>query len=267
MKGLNFRVVDRPSALLGGVLGIVGGSVLGYGVCSRILRAKFNSRLNAEVEELKAHYDGHLRKFLAGEDTRTPQVGTKRSWTDVVKDTLENPVPAPVLRSKDTGYGAGPANRPGRTEVPGDPVLDVPAEDAELLTPAVMDEADILGVTPAPASDHVMSIRDATKPYRIGVNELGEPPNPGWQTLTITYYAEDKVLADDKEQPIRDIKGTVGSLELITFGGPSGDPHIKYVRNEKLEIDFEIIYDRRSFADVVLNYGQPNKPRTAASAG
>jgi hypothetical protein len=258
MKGLNFRVVDRPSALLGGVLGIVGGSVLGYVLARKALSAKFDSRLNAEVEELKAHYNGHLRKLLGSEETGPLYIGAKRSWADVVKDTLENPVSAPVLRPKHDGYGAGPAHRNEGTGVSGDPVPDVPGEDAsETLT----DETDIVVVTPVDGN-HVMALRTPGKPYVIGVAELGESPNPGWQSLTITYYAGDQVLADDKDQPIRDVRGTVGSVELITFGGPSGDPHIKYVRNEKLEIDFEIIYSKEAYADVVLNYGRPNKQGT-----
>ena len=251
MKGLKFRV-DATSLGLGGALGVVGGSVLGYVLARRALSAKFDARLDAEVEELKAHYNGHLRKLLSSEETGPPHLGAKRSWTDVVKDTLD-PMPAPVLRPKDVGYGAGPDHRNGRTEVPGDEISEVPGEDAS---------ESLIDV----AGDQVTQVNDTTKPYVIGIDELGEWPNPGWQQLTITYYAGDQVLADDKDQPIRDIRGTVGSVELITFGGPSGDPHIKYVRNEKLEIDFEIIYSKEAYADVVLNYGRPDKQRTATGS-
>ena len=272
MKGIRFHHVDAPSVCLGGVLGIVGGGLLGYVLAKRTLRAKFATDLDTEIEEIKSHYNGHLRKLLGSEDTGAPYVGAKRSWADVIKNTLE-PVPAPMLRPKDTGYGAGPHHRNGGAEEPGTPVPDVSGEDPTegLNQEDIVDEVfsggdeDLIAADIQVDSFVITENRNhGDKPYVISAEELGEPPNPGWQQLTITYYAGDQVLADDKDQPIRDIRGTVGSVELITFGGPSGDPHLKYVRNEKLEIDFEIVYDRRSYADVVLNYGQPNRQRTAA---
>ena len=100
--------------------------------------------------------------------------------------------------------------------------------------------------------------RDTTRPYVISPLEFGEC-DPGWQQLAITYYVADSVLADDREQPIRDIVGTVGPLSVEGFGGISEDPSIRYIRNERLELDFEICLDRRAFTDVVLNYGNPNR--------
>ena len=102
--------------------------------------------------------------------------------------------------------------------------------------------------------------RDVTKPYIISVEEFGEA-EPGWQTIGLVYYAGDGVLADDKEQPIRDIKSTVGPLAREGFGGVSQDPEVRFVRNDRLEVDFEICWDPRSYADAVLNYGDPNREK------
>lgn len=100
--------------------------------------------------------------------------------------------------------------------------------------------------------------RDLTKPYAISVAELGEYGEPeGWQTLTITWWSEDNVLTDDKEQIIPDILGTVGLLSHEGFGGQSGDENIRYVRNHRNEVQFEIIRDRRSYADVILGRATP----------
>jgi hypothetical protein len=89
--------------------------------------------------------------------------------------------------------------------------------------------------------------------------EFAEPDEIGWTQVTITYYAGDSVLVDDREQPIRNVRNTVGPLSVNGFGGISEHSAIRYVRNEKLEIDFEIVLDERSYADAVLNYGNPNR--------
>jgi hypothetical protein len=52
---------------------------------------------------------------------------------------------------------------------------------------------------------------------------------------------------------------TVGELDKSFFGGVSGSKHLAYVRNEVLEVDFEIVFDSRTYVDAVLGYGNPNK--------
>jgi hypothetical protein len=101
--------------------------------------------------------------------------------------------------------------------------------------------------------------RDISKPYGISVEEFCDPPE-GRSQVTITYYASDQVLCDDKDEPIQNIGRTVGPLTPLDFGGISGDPHIRYVRNDKLDLDFEIVFNSGSYADVVLNYGNPRNP-------
>ena len=93
----------------------------------------------------------------------------------------------------------------------------------------------------------------------ISLEEFCEPIE-GYEQLTIMYFAADKVLVDDKDAPIRDVRGTVGTISALGFGGVSRDPNIRYVRNERLELDFEILLDPRSYAEAILNYGNPNRP-------
>ena len=98
--------------------------------------------------------------------------------------------------------------------------------------------------------------RKTLAPYIISAEEFSDTPD-GYQQLTMTYFAEDGILTDDKDQPVPDIAGTTGVLDR-KFGGLSADPNICYVRNRKLEVDFEVVLDRRSYMDVVLNYGRPH---------
>lgn len=85
--------------------------------------------------------------------------------------------------------------------------------------------------------------------------------DPGWEQVTLIYYAGDGVLVDDKEEPINDVERMLGKgFGLGSFGGASNDANLCYVRNPKLEVDFEICLDKGSYVDVVLNYGRPNPP-------
>lgn len=240
MKGFKFNV-HTPSLVAGGAVGLVCGSALGYVLARRTLRDRFARHLDAEVDAVKAHYNEHLKRLLTAEQYHDddPNTGpTGNTWAGVVQDTLSRPI---AVRDKAVGYGAGPSSRAGKDEAAdrGDQVPEVPRED--LASPLK---------------------RNLNGPHVIDVEELGETP-PGWQQITITWYTEDNVVVDDKEQPIRNPETIIGPLTLDGFGGISGDPNIRYVRSPKLEVDFEIILDRRSYTDVVLGYGQPNRAGAA----
>ena len=112
-----------------------------------------------------------------------------------------------------------------------------------------------------PGTEWPPANRVVTKPYRISAEEFAEEI-VGFQKVNVTYYAGDDVLADDKEDPLRVYVPTVGPMNVKDFGGVSGDPMIMFVRNHKLELDFEITLDHRTFTEVVLGYGNPSSDVT-----
>lgn len=110
-----------------------------------------------------------------------------------------------------------------------------------------------------PASHFVMEEelekRTAEKPYVITDDEhfAGEL---NYEQTTITYFEGDDVLADERDQVIDDREGTVGEENLYRFGHGSRDNNIVYVRNERLEVDFEVIRNKGRFAEIVLGFVQ-----------
>lgn len=62
-----------------------------------------------------------------------------------------------------------------------------------------------------------------------------------YEKITLTYFPRDRVLLDDEDEPIEDIAGVVGWRSLTQFGVDSDDPEVVFVRNHRLESDFEII--------------------------
>ena len=84
------------------------------------------------------------------------------------------------------------------------------------------------------------------KPEVITPGEFGEY---GYPTVSLTYYA-DGVLEDEYFDviPYEDIDGMIG-LESLTHFGEYEDDSV-FVRNDRLETDFEILRDSRNYADV-----------------
>jgi hypothetical protein len=240
MKGIKLSVLDRPSLLLGTGVGLVCGSGLGYFLARRALTAKLTTKLEAEfeerfeetLEEVKQHYDHKFGQLAAAQIDSAAE--NRKRWAQVVAQSL------------------GPVSDDPRLEGLDDGGVD---DDEE--------GEDIFELGGEPISPPLR--RNTSKPYAIAVSELGDDL-PGYQNLTITWYMEDDTLVDDKDQPIRDVLRTVGPLDPNGFGGLSGDPNIRYVRNEKLEINFEIVLDRRSYTDVVLGYGQADARKRSIAA-
>lgn len=91
---------------------------------------------------------------------------------------------------------------------------------------------------------------DTDYPYVIPPESFDELENYG--VISLTYYA-DKVLVDENDRPIEDMMALVGFEdveELESHFGEHEDDSI-FVRNDRLKHDIEILYDPRTYADVL----------------
>ena len=97
-----------------------------------------------------------------------------------------------------------------------------------------------------------MESRSKDRPYILTREEymLSEPD---YTQTTVTYFEADEVLADERDEPIENAEKKIG-LENLRFGSGSGDPNLVYIRNDDLEIDFEVIRSRGAFAHEVLGF-------------
>jgi hypothetical protein len=104
------------------------------------------------------------------------------------------------------------------------------------------------------------SNRSSEQPYILSQDEYMDA-EPQYSQNSLTFYEKDGVLADNRDQPITDINMVVG-LENLQFGKASGDMNIVYVRNDNLEVDFEILRSVGSYAEEVFggsDRGRQNK--------
>ncbi|HEY2455624.1 MAG TPA: hypothetical protein VGI71_24015 [Scandinavium sp.] len=234
MKGMKF---DGKSAICGAAGGLLAGGAAGYLLCRHHLRAAMDRRLDEEVARIKSHYNDKSKAFL---QTGSPFIGP-HSGVHIEDEELPT-----------VGGDSVPDTAPGEPATTPHPLEGFPDEE-ELAAAAVLVEEQLVQQNAfANAAQH-----KPKKPYRISRSVFSESP-VGTQQLAITYYAGDKTLVDDKDEPVLEVSRIVGALTPLSFGGISEDPHICYVRNEELEVDFEITLDARSYADAVLNYGDPS---------
>lgn len=86
---------------------------------------------------------------------------------------------------------------------------------------------------------------DQVKPYVIPPEEFDEM---GYATTSLTYY-KDGILTDEDGDVLDDehIQWYIGKESLTTFGQYEDDS--VYVRNENLQVDYEILYDQRTYAE------------------
>lgn len=90
--------------------------------------------------------------------------------------------------------------------------------------------------------------RNPEEPYIIHKDEFFENEKD-YRQSTLTYYKSDHILCDSDDTPVYNIEKVVGKLE---FGKGSKDPSIVYIRNEKLEAEYEILLDHGWYQVEVL---------------
>lgn len=90
-------------------------------------------------------------------------------------------------------------------------------------------------------------------PYILHHDEYFENETE-YEQSTLTYYVGDDTLVDEASMPVGDDASVVGNNALTAFGHGSKDKNVVYVRNEALEMDFEIVKDERKFSVHVLGF-------------
>lgn len=97
-------------------------------------------------------------------------------------------------------------------------------------------------------------------PYVISRGEYsdGEEGND-FAKVTITWYPRERMLLDEDETPIhsREVDGLVGYKNLNSFGGESGDPNVVFIRNRRIEVDYEVVRELDNPVPVHVKYGMP----------
>ncbi len=96
--------------------------------------------------------------------------------------------------------------------------------------------------------DAEIANRMSARPYVIHQDEFINKDS-GFDQSTLTYFAKDGVVVDELNEPLEDWVSTLGQLK---FGHGTTDANAVYIRNEKLQEEFEVLLSTGAYLDEVI---------------
>jgi tetrahydromethanopterin S-methyltransferase subunit G len=237
---LNGTTKGQQVAILAGtaVVGALAGGGLTYILLKKRLEMKYERIVKQEIQDAKEFY----RRL-----NKTDENGENLSPEEVLED-LHGKEATEALRSYQ---GVTPEENQEDPEAE----IETVAPSADAAQTAVQN----IFVNSAPIDDsgwnydveNAIRAEHPDQPYIIHHDEFFENEKEYEQT-TLTFYEGDDTLADDKEAVVPDSDSTVGDDNLMRFGHGSKDENVVYVRNDRLELDFEIIRSDGKYSVEVL---------------
>ena len=185
-----------------------GGAIIGSVATWQILKTRYEQRLQQEIDDVKEYY---ARRAAEG------------YFNDKHVDLVEN----------ESEKDDAPPVKPAESSI---------RDYAKTLSELNYTDYSSRG------KNGSGEVADVKKPHVIRPEEFDELRDEGYETESLTYYA-DGVLADDTDEPIDDVDAVVGEDSLTHFGEYEDDS--VFVRNDKLKTDFEILLDMRNYSDVI----------------
>ena len=210
-------------------VGLVVGAAVGFYIGHRYKKNKIYAEAFAkgekEVAQIREVYQ--QKTVAAKEKPSVEEVIEKRGYS-------VNVIPETLPEEGDLSF------RLGRPPVPVDSAKPVyRTEDAEKDKNAGWNYA------------FELANRGSGSPYIIHQDEWHLKESEYNQTA-ITYYAEDDILADEDDSILENRDELVGEENLTKFGHGTDDFNILYIRNTRLELEYEVSRVPRSYEEEVL---------------
>lgn len=245
-----------------GVLGLAAGAAGGYFIARKLLREHYAEIAEQEIAEAKEHYASLNKVTVDGEPMTPQQILASR-----------DPDALAALREYQ-GAVVGDVEAPAATEeelteadyVLDDEVLKI-AEGRVRSVNVLAEKSDpSKGVYPIEQVENSGSVnvfvdrnfdydeekklRTKDRPYVITHDEYFGAEFEDFDTIQLTYFADDVLVAED-DKPVDDVNGTIGDETLARFGHGSKDKNIVYVRNEKLQCEYEVTQSDQTYLEAL----------------
>lgn len=231
---------------------IAGAFVLGAGVGGFIAWKIAVKRTETRYEQIMAEEMDAARRFykrLAKEGPfETPESAVKELVPEAAADAIK------TYQGKEQKV---PYNRP-------DDIAEAVEERVEVTEKVTIERNVFDAVEETRDWDYQEEIKrreaNPDEPYVISFEEFNEN-EPGHEQITLAYYAEDDTLADEKDQPVDNTDYLVGDDNLLRFGAGSHDRKVVYIRNERIDVDFEVVRSGGSYKKEVLGFDEETELR------
>lgn len=229
-KNLQIGVAAALSAAAGGTAG--------YFFAKKKLRTYYEEIAMKEIEEAKNFY-GSLHK--KDEDSTPEKVLAK----------LHGPGAAEAVKAHRAYLGQ--ADAPVATEE--ELMVEMEEEVVEEATPLTIVNNIFIEDEREFDYEKEVALRTETEPYIITEDEYLEGETE-YEQSRLTYYEGDGVLADDEDIPVPDSDSLVGDDHLVRFGHGSRSENVVFVRNDRIQMEFEIERSFGSFTQEVAGFDE-----------
>ena len=198
-----------------------GGVIIGCVTTYFVLKDQFEEDLQEQIEDVKHAYAEAVDRIYADkyhtEKTEEESVEEadpiiEKSSIDDTKDEYKSKVQ--YLAYDKMGLGGADQKAESEDSSDVDPEAEFPQDDA-------------------PGVPYVISAQQFAIEY------------PFFDKVTLEYYEHNGILVDEDGVHVEDIDETIGKDSLLRIG--EYEPDVVYVRNEELNVDFEVCRIRRDF--------------------
>ena len=201
----------------------IGGAALGALISFALLKEKYEAQAEEEIKAMKDYYQ---KEMEAIDDDYEKELNNLVDIMDG-KDKLNK-------KEMDTYVDYVKKFNPGELVEEKDYNAPYPIDDEEIME--APDVNDIL----------------YEEPFLI-TKESYEEDYDHFDKISVIYYDEDDVVADDRGEVISNIEEVIG-LEFVDAFGDEDDPNVVHVRNGRLGSDYEILMCHSTYTKEVLGF-------------
>lgn len=223
--------------------GAVVGGIVTAAVLDRQLRLKYNQIADDEIEYMKDFYREKEAELLDEQKriASQPKPDLERITTNLKEKAKSE------LISEGEGYSQ-----------------PVTAEDVDELQEREAEEEEERNAfvdLPPWNYDKELASRNGDVPFIMHLEEYQQSECS--HQVTITYFEGDDVLVDESDEVISKKDEVVGMENLNKFGYGSNDPNVVYVRNPKLDVEYEILRHQGHYAKEILGLEEEHLEHSA----
>ena len=198
-----------------------GGVIIGCVTTYFVLKGQFEEDLQEQIEDVKHAYAEAVDRIYADkyhtekneeEPVEEADPIIEKSSIDDTKDEYKGKVQ--YLAYDKMGLEGADQEAESEESSDVDPEAEFPQDDA-------------------PGVPYVISAQQFATEY------------PFFDKVTLEYYEHNGILVDEDGVHVEDIDETIGKDSLLRIG--EYEPDVVYVRNEELNVDFEVCRIRRDF--------------------
>lgn len=198
-----------------------GGVIIGCVTTYFVLKDQFEEDLQEQIEDVKHAYAEAVDRIYADKyhTEKTEEESVEEADPIIEKSSIDDTKDEYKGKVQYLAYdkmGLSEADQEAESEESSDvdPEAEFPQDDA-------------------PGVPYVISAQQFATEY------------PFFDKVTLEYYEHNGILVDEDGVHVEDIDETIGKDSLMRIG--EYEPDVVYVRNEELNVDFEVCRIRRDF--------------------